>query len=88
MIVFFFQDFYKQHKNSNYYINIYLFFKWYYSENPDSVDMIPYQTNKYFDVLMLIRCFRIDRVYQAVENYIYQTIGISNESCIYKKNIK
>lgn len=62
--------------------------KWYYSEHPESTETIPIELNKYFEVLMLIRCFRIDRVYQAIDNYVYKIVGVNNESCINKKIIK
>ncbi|VVC32081.1 Dynein heavy chain, domain-2,Dynein heavy chain domain,Dynein heavy chain, domain-1,Dynein heavy chain, P- [Cinara cedri] len=61
--------------------------KWFYSECPESTGTIPIKLNKYFEVLMLIRCFRIDRVYQAIDNYVYKILGVNNDSCINKKLI-
>jgi len=82
---------------TNYYARCYLliFFplpsppQWYHSAYPETTDTIPIRIDKYFNVLMLIRCFRTDRVYQTVENYIYQMTGVNDETCtIVKKNIK
>lgn len=37
---------------------------------------------------MLIRCFRTDRVYQSVENYVYKIVEVNNERSINNKNTK
>lgn len=50
---------------------------WYDLDTPESADF-PCQYNKNispFQLLMLLRCFRVDRVYRAVGNYITEVMG-------------
>lgn len=50
---------------------------WYDLDNPESVE-IPEKYNSRitaFQILMLLRCFRIDRVFRAVANYITEVMG-------------
>ncbi|XP_039277456.1 dynein heavy chain 10, axonemal [Nilaparvata lugens] len=51
--------------------------KWYNLENPESVDLPCDYSSKIskFEKLMLLRCFRTDRVYQAMTNYIEDIMG-------------
>lgn len=51
--------------------------QWYDSDSPESEDFPSGYSSKLrpFQKLMLIRCFRVDRVYCAVVNYISETMG-------------
>ncbi|XP_076299453.1 dynein axonemal heavy chain 10-like [Lasioglossum baleicum] len=51
--------------------------QWYDLDGPESVDFpLDYSSNlKPFEKLMLIRCFRVDRVYRGIVNYISETMG-------------
>lgn len=49
---------------------------WYDLDNPEAVDFpLQYKTLSDFDRLMLLRCFRIDRIYRAISDYITTTMG-------------
>lgn len=50
---------------------------WYELDAPEEADFpCHYKENlKSFHILMLLRCFRIDRVYRAVGNYITDIMG-------------
>lgn len=51
--------------------------KWYDLDMPESSDP-PYPYSKFrkpFDKLILLRCFRVDRTYQAISNYIELLMG-------------
>lgn len=50
---------------------------WYDTDNPESLTLPSDYSSKLrpFDLLMLLRCFRIDRVYRATSNYIIETMG-------------
>jgi dynein heavy chain len=45
-----------------------------YPETVEFPDGYTQKTNN-FQKLMLLRCFRVDRVYQAVTNYISEIMG-------------
>ncbi|KZC13452.1 Dynein heavy chain 10, axonemal [Dufourea novaeangliae] len=51
--------------------------KWYDLDAPESVEFpLDYSTKlKPFEKLMLIRCFRVDRVYRGIVNYISEIMG-------------
>lgn len=57
--------------------NLDLWKTWYDLDAPEEVDFpCDYKTNlSPFQLLMLLRCFRIDRVYRAVGNYITDIMG-------------
>lgn len=57
--------------------NIDLWKNWYDLDIPEEADFpCEYKENiSPFQVLMLLRCFRIDRVYRAVGNYITEIMG-------------
>ncbi|XP_066140827.1 dynein axonemal heavy chain 10 [Euwallacea fornicatus] len=57
--------------------NVDLWKKWYDLDAPEAGD-IPFgckQILKPFQLLLLLRCFRVDRVFRAVEGYITETMG-------------
>ncbi|KAL1513082.1 hypothetical protein ABEB36_002553 [Hypothenemus hampei] len=57
--------------------NIEVWKEWYDMDAPESVDF-PFNYKdklKSFQILMLLRCFRIDRVYRAVGDYITEIMG-------------
>nr|CAD7428943.1 unnamed protein product [Timema monikensis] len=51
--------------------------KWYDLDMPESVDFPSGYTDKLatFQMLLLLRCFRVDRVYRAISNYITLILG-------------
>lgn len=57
--------------------NIGLWKKWYDLDAPETVDFpLDYKKNSSpFQILMLLRCFRIDRVFRAVGDYITEIMG-------------
>ncbi|KAB0803715.1 hypothetical protein PPYR_00685 [Photinus pyralis] len=50
---------------------------WFDADAPESIDFPSGYSEKanWFESLMLLRCFRIDRVYRGVTNYIVNTMG-------------
>jgi dynein heavy chain len=47
-------------------------------DNPETAEF-PYgytQKTNNFQKLMLLRCFRVDRVYRAVTNYVTEIMGV------------
>ncbi|XP_014262519.1 dynein heavy chain 10, axonemal-like [Cimex lectularius] len=50
---------------------------WYDLDNPEGVDMPNGYGNNFtpFEILMLMRCIRIDRIYQCVTDFILKTMG-------------
>lgn len=57
--------------------NLDLWKTWYDLDAPEEVDFpCDYKANlSPFQLLMLLRCFRVDRVYRAVGNYITEIMG-------------
>ncbi|XP_050548553.1 dynein axonemal heavy chain 10-like isoform X2 [Daktulosphaira vitifoliae] len=54
--------------------------EWYYLEYPEDLNTTPIKINKYFDMLLLLRCFRTDRLYQGVKNYVHKVINTNNHN--------
>lgn len=56
---------------------IILGFQWFDNDAPESIDYPCGYTGKLrpFGSLMLLRCFRVDRVFRAISNYITVTMG-------------
>lgn len=52
-------------------------FQWYDMDTPESEELPCDYTNRLtpFEKLMLIRCFRVDRVYCGIVNYIIEIMG-------------
>nr|CAD7461021.1 unnamed protein product [Timema tahoe] len=65
--------------------------KWYDLDMPESVDFPSGYSEKLatFQILLLLRCFRVDRVYRAISNYITLILGESyiTPPVIRKENI-
>ncbi|KAK5648316.1 hypothetical protein RI129_003208 [Pyrocoelia pectoralis] len=51
--------------------------EWFDTDAPESLNFPSEYSEKvnYFESLMLLRCFRIDRIYRGVTNYIMNTMG-------------
>lgn len=54
-----------------------LIFQWYDMDSPESAEFPLDYSNKLspFEKLMLMRCFRVDRVYRSIVNYITEIMG-------------
>lgn len=52
-------------------------FQWFDLDAPESVKFPRNYSDKLspFQVLMFMRCFRIDRVYRSITNYIMENMG-------------
>lgn len=67
----------KQHETEARFSFFCIFFQWYNSDLPESEEFPNDYSKKLknFQKLMLLRCFRVDRVYQGISNYVAATIG-------------
>lgn len=54
-----------------------MFYKWYDLDTPEQAPIpMKYQESlTAFQKLLLLRCFRVDRVYRAVSDYVSLTMG-------------
>ena len=52
-------------------------YQWFDSDTPESAEIPGGYRDKLepFEMLMLLRCFRVDRIYRALTDYITVTMG-------------